>query len=202
VRNLLVGLLWLSVLVSLSVYGFRLYRRLTRGSKATRDVAESATRTTASNAVGTDLDRVLDHAARAASPTPAPTPRPPARDRMGPAGAGEAEEAGSTVAEVLTGVALPCDLVPIVDAGAIMNPYRVAFSTHSAPASDVGVAVGDELERLGFSVRSVTSNQLEASKGGDRLTVTIHAEPGHVTVADAPAFPTLPPGSVVVEFEV
>jgi hypothetical protein len=235
VRNVLVGLLWLSVLASLSVYAYRIYRRVTRGPKSVREAAEkeapvsASAGTTTGSPVETDLDRVLDRAAKqetgasrsSGDATPgrgvtddAPAPAAPPGARSGlfastsqpPTTTDDAnapsDETRSTVAAMLSGVSMPCDLVPIVDADAVVNPYRVAFSTHTAPAADVGAAVGDELERLGFALRSVTSNQVEATKDEQRLTVTIHADASTATVADAAAYPNLPPGSVVVEFEV
>jgi hypothetical protein len=237
VRNVLVGLLWLSVLVSLSVYAYRIYRRITRGPKAEREAAAEATVTGTSTAspVSTSLDRVLDKAAQQAAPAdtgstdsgstdspphpdpPAPSPPPPASDRpsegrsglFAPSAAqtssaepGPASASGrATVAELLSGVSMPCDLVPVIDPDGVLDPYRVAFSTTTAPAAEVGAAVGDELERLGFSLRSLTANQVEATREGQRLTVTVRDESGTADPTDGTTRRTLPPGSVVVEFE-
>jgi hypothetical protein len=242
VRNVLVGLLWLSVLVSLSVYAYRIYRRLARGPKAEREATDDArpgttpTAPTASGSVNTDLDRVLDQAARSSGRDPSTAiegvpprdglgaDRPvsdsaPATDPTSSAGArsglfastappsgapsaGSTGDARATVAEMLTGVSMPCDLVPVVDPDGLVNPYRVAFATQTTPAADVGAAVGDELERLGFALRSVSSNQVEATKADQKLTVTIHQDASAVTAGDGPSYPTLPAGSVVVEFAV
>jgi hypothetical protein len=110
-------------------------------------------------------------------------------------------ESRPTVADVLHGIVMPCDLSPIVDPDRVIDPYRVAFSTNTAPAATIGAAVGDELERLEFTLASTATNQLAATKAGQRVVVTIHPDPEQVTYGDGQAFRTIPPGSVVVEFQ-
>jgi hypothetical protein len=227
VRNVFVGLLWLWLLVSLGIYAYRLYRRFTQGPKAEPEELEAPK----SVAPDVPIIGPAAAATRAVPPTPAAaeaiTPVVPRRsvDRPVPGPAdGSTGRAGlfapadvtpspterpvtsntdarPTVAEVLHGIVMPCDLSPIVDPNRVFDPYRVAFSTNTVPAATVGAAVGDELERLDFALASTTSNQLAATKGDRRVTVTIHPEPAEVTYGDGPAFPTLPPGSVVVEFQ-
>lgn len=114
---------------------------------------------------------------------------------------GEGSELRPTVADALSGIAMPCDLTPVVDTGRRLDPYRVAFTTDTSPAAEVGAAVGDELERLGFALASTASNQLAATKDGTRVTVTIHTDPSTVMIAEAPAFPSARPGSLIVEFQ-
>jgi hypothetical protein len=104
------------------------------------------------------------------------------------------------VADVLQGISLPCDLAPLVDPGRVFDPCRVAFVTDHATPSEVGAGLGDELERLGFSLATLSDTELEATKDDRRVTVTIHPDPSTVTFGAAPAFPNLPAGSVVVEF--
>ena len=96
---------------------------------------------------------------------------------------------------------MPCDLSPIIDPDRVFDPYRVAFSTNTALAAAVGAGVGDELERLEFSLASTSANQLSATKAGQRVLVTIHADPEAVTYGDGQAFRNMPAGSVVVEFQ-
>lgn len=151
------------------------------------------------------------HVAPAASPSrPATTgarsglfaPRTAAADDR-PSGIAPPQggEARPTVADALQGIVMPCDLTPVVPAGRHLDPYRVAFSTDAHAAPEVGAAVGDELERLGFALESTTDRQLRATKGDTVVTVTLHTDPSSVTIAEAPAFPNLKPGTVVVEFQ-
>ncbi len=123
----------------------------------------------------------------AAAPTPVPAPTN--------------TDARPTVAEVLRGIAMPCDLSPVIDPDRVFDPYRVAFSTNTATAAAVGAGVGDELERLEFTLASTSAIQLAATKQGQRVVVTIHADPEAVTYGDGQAFRNMPPGSVVVEFQ-
>jgi hypothetical protein len=96
---------------------------------------------------------------------------------------------------------MPCDLSPVIDPDRVFDPYRVAFSTNTATAAAVGAGVGDELERLEFTLASTSAVQLSATKHGQRVVVTIHADPAAVTYGDGQAFRNMPPGSVVVEFQ-
>jgi hypothetical protein len=148
-------------------------------------------------------------------PTPAPQPAPPpsqspSDDQSGRSGffapsapprpTSDATTARPVVADVLQGISLPCDLSPIVDTGRALDPYRVAFVTNRATPAEVGAGVGDELERLGFSLATVSDTELEATKDEGRVVVTLHPNPSTVTFGASPAFPNLPEGSVVVEF--
>jgi hypothetical protein len=228
VRNVLVGLLWLWLVVSLGVYAYRLYRRFTRPKGLVADVDDTAATATAdAPVIGSDPAVRPDPLGRP-SPVPAPVdpapvvpprvtppvalppeggagrsglfaptpPAPPASDATPAAGS----EARPTVADVLSGITMPCDLAPVIDPTRIADPFRVAFSTHTATAATVGAAVGDELERLQFALQSTSANQLAATKAGQQVVVTIHPDPESVQFGEGRAFPTMPPDSVVVEF--
>jgi hypothetical protein len=220
VRNLLVGLLWLWLLVSLGVYGYRLWRRVAKRSGTDHDGATLGDEMRAAPIAprAADTAPVVPSpplAAPPAIPTPPPQPSPPpsrsrADDQGGRSGffapstpsrpTPDATTARPVVADVLQGISLPCDLSPIVDTGRALDPYRVAFVTHRATPAEVGAGVGDELERLGFSLATVSDTELEATKDEGRVVVTLHPDPSTVTFGAAPAFPNLPEGSVVVEF--
>ena len=104
-----------------------------------------------------------------------------------------------SVAAALTGVRLPDDLVPLV--GDIADPHHVTFITSSQPAAAVGRHLGDELERLGFQMRSESDVVAVATKGAVTLRVTLHPEASTERVDGAARFPTAGPTSVVVEFQ-
>jgi hypothetical protein len=95
-----------------------------------------------------------------------------------------------TVAEAVAGIALPCELVPLVGGEARLDPYRVVFSTDRADAAAVGAGLADELERLGYSLRSISDSEAVAVRADLSVAVAV--------VTDLAAFPTAPPGGVVV----
>ncbi len=170
---------WLWLLTSLTVYAYRIVRRLTGGKRAAqRPAAPVAT------------------PASSAPPEPGPTlppliSSPPVTDDRAAEPAAAVTSTPITVAEAVRGIQMPCDLAPLVGSSlAAADPHRVVFSTTVATAEQVSGALAGELERLGFSLRSIAENQAVATKAGAAVTVTIHT--------DLSPFPTAPPGSVVV----
>jgi hypothetical protein len=102
----------------------------------------------------------------------------------------------------VAGIAMPDELAPVVDpATNDRSGLRVAFSATNADPGRVGSQLGDELERLGFELRSLGDTQLGAVRDDDELVVTIHLDPGAVERVGQKAFPILPPNSFVVELE-
>lgn len=211
-RNLLVGLFWLWVATSLAIYGYRVYRRITRGPKGDREAANQPSQVAPSPRVTTPPPTVLPPADTVVAPDLV-TPRPPDTARSGLfASAALSDDAATptrvwraearpTVAELVQGIVMPCGLSPVVTTDRPMDPYRVAFSTDTAAAETVGAAVGDELERLGFALTSTAANRLMATKDGEQLTVTLHTDAASLTTGDTRAYPTIPAGSVLVEFQ-
>jgi hypothetical protein len=226
VRNLLIGLFWLWLLVSLGIYAVRIWRRMSRGSKAeTQDdsptvgsdggvpIVTPSSNLGAASPAGTPLPPAAEPAPKPEPSEPAPSREPEretgtrsglfaptATPEAGPAApTGSSAEARPTVAELVAGIAMPCGLAPIIGSDRFLDPYHVAFSTDTAPATTVGAGVGDELERLGFALQSTAENRVAATKDGHQLTVTIYPDAADVTFGDAKAYPTVPPGSVVVE---
>jgi hypothetical protein len=113
-----------------------------------------------------------------------------------------ADRARRPVADIVSGIALPDELAPVVDAGSNdLSGLRVAFSATNADAGRVGGRLGDELERLGFELRSLGETQLGAVRDDDELVVTIYLDPGSVERLGRKAFPVLPANSFVVELE-
>jgi hypothetical protein len=105
-----------------------------------------------------------------------------------------------TVAGVLAGVKMPCDLVPLTTL--VPRPDvgdRVAFWTSGFPAEIVGARFADELERLGYKLEPVGENTLSAKRGDAELHASIHASMALANVGGRPAFPSVPDDGIVVE---
>jgi hypothetical protein len=105
-----------------------------------------------------------------------------------------------TIANLVQGISLPYDLAPLTTM--VERPDvgdRVAFWSDRAPAEVVGAAVADEFERLGFTIEPVGSDTLRLSRDGQALMARLHASPGLSNIGGVPAFPSVPPNSVVLE---
>jgi hypothetical protein len=188
--QVLVALLYLWLLIALGVYSWRAYRRLVhRETRKDRAARARATGDPEPGRVG-----------ETAGPIP---PAGAASGRQGvfapPGGDGAASPAGPTgpttserptVAELVEGIALPCGLIPVVT-GAELDPHHVVFATTGHGAGEVGSALADELERLGFELRTETDTEAVAVRGDARLRVRIRRED------DEPGAPAPLPGDPV-----
>jgi hypothetical protein len=106
----------------------------------------------------------------------------------------------ASVADLLQGIRLPHDLVPIT----MMAPRaevgeRVAFVTEGVDPAEVGTAFTEELERLGYEITPMGADRIAAARGDDRLVCQIHLDARYAEVGGKRAFPAVPDGSVVVE---
>lgn len=129
---------------------------------------------------------------------PSPPPLPPRPDAPAasmtpstsePTPTGGTEAGARTVAEALSGIEMPQDLVPFTTMPARPGVVdQVAFSSH-APVTVIGPLFADELERLGYVISPLDESSLAAKRGNDNLVVYIHPEP------PVPA----PEGIVVIE---
>jgi hypothetical protein len=205
---------------SLSVYAYRLWRRFAGAGrsddspKAKRLAEARAPQVTDSPtaklfrevAAERQLGPTVD-AADAADAADADGAAADGADRAGSAPAADdrrglfarqQNEPGRPLPEVLAGVALPCDLVPVVADDVDPAAFQ-AFSTHSHPAAEVGAALGDELERLGFTLRSRSDIEAVASRGSDHLFVSIIPSPRSIERGGNQPYRSLPASSVVVE---
>lgn len=126
------------------------------------------------------------------------------RGLFAPTGAGDerdrAAQTSKPVSELLQGIEMPCDLSPLISADAVVTPHHVAFVTTGVPPADVGSKVGDELERLHFALRSDSDTEVVATRGDDVLRVTLHPDADAIRIDGERLFPSVPNGSVVVEF--
>ncbi|MCP5025131.1 MAG: hypothetical protein GY929_02495, partial [Actinomycetia bacterium] len=135
-----------------------------------------------------DLDKVPAVAASVDLTGPPPPPPPTAPTT------GEA-----TVAELVQGITMPSDLVPLTHTGPSTGDHVVLMST-TADAAAVGPALADALEEIGMTIEPVSGNEIIASRyGHGSMHAAIHINPTTVLRAAGPAFPTAPAGSVVVE---
>jgi hypothetical protein len=219
VRTGLFVVFWLWLAVSLGVYGLRIWRRFTqetvRRSETTSSVlGQNPVSPPVAPPVAPPLTPpVAPPMTPPTSPPPSPPVTPTASGAAGgrgglfasagptplsPAGAGTGPK--PTVAEVLTGVRMPCDLVPLVIDDSALDPHRVTFVTTGVSASEVGAAVGDELERLGFTLGTTSNTQALAERDGQQMVVTLVPAADQTVDGSRRVYPTVPPGSVVVEF--
>jgi hypothetical protein len=196
VRNPLAVLLWMWLAVSLSVYGYRLWRRVKRGAKPAAGpllppVADAPLRSSVTDqprqSPGTSTDPST-HPPLVTSPGSAPIP--------GRAGlfAERAEPAADRpsrvpIAEALAGIEMPCGLAPLMGDPEGLSPFRASFVTSGVPAHVVGAGLADQLEALGYTLNTMAENQAVAVRDGSEVTVTVHTDVGR--------FPTAAPGSVV-----
>jgi hypothetical protein len=152
-------LFWIWVAVSVVVLLRRWVAR-----RATRRVAEAA-----------EVD--VDHADAAPAPAPAPAPEPVPVLAATPAPAPIVERhIGRTapaagIADALVGIKMPCDLVPLVFDRLATD--KLTLSTVGFPADAVGVALADEVERLGYVVRPLSDREVIATRGATELRLTI-----------------------------
>jgi hypothetical protein len=222
---------WTLFIVYLGWYLLRLYRKRENRRSTTAEppplipptptsTRSASTPTAATPTAATPTERPTERPSPS-DPSPSPSsaaregpaaPRPaasgedpPARTGLFAAGSGTdraAERMRQPVARVLKGIAMPDELAPVINVDASdLSGLRVAFSAVGADPSRVGRAVGDELERLGFTLQSLSDTQLGAQRDDDELVVTIYTDPARVQRLGTPAFPALPAGAIVVEFE-
>jgi hypothetical protein len=199
-------LFWIWVALSVGIF---LYRRVTgagRTEEPDRDEAPSplarqwappprdadvpsGTDRGAASEVGTDIPEPTAPTPTAPMVDPPPTPGAPA--------------AGRSLIDLLEGISLPHDLVPLTQAAASSGPITsLVASTTSATPEEVGTALADELERLGYTV-APTGDQTALAQGPrGAVEIEIHPDAARAYDGGAPRFPTAAPGSVVVELTV
>ena len=149
-------------------------------------------------------DTMSDVIARTAQRLSSVTPAEPATSAepvaATPFAVATAPRSDATVADLVAGIALPHDLVPLTTiAPRAAVGDRVAFWTDRAPAEVVGPAFATELERLGYTMIPLDERTASAQRDHDRLVVTIHPDGDKALVAGQLAFTSVPEGSVVIE---
>jgi hypothetical protein len=180
-----------AVAFSLSVYAYRIWRRMTQGPKAAR--AESARAPVTPDSA---VEPRLSAAAPASSPI---APTAPATPPPMTAGTPAPRPARVPVAELVSGIQMPCELAPLLADGGLPDPFEVTFVTTSADADQVGAALDHELQRLGFEVTRLSNTKTVATKDARELTVTVVPNAADAAEGKRRRYPTAPPGSVAVE---
>ncbi len=191
-------LFWAWVLVSIIVL---LRRRATKRAVARMEASsDTAPPTDGEEVVPTDDGghapvHATVAAAAPAAPTP-PVPPPgfdtaaaPLVDRPAPRSA-----PAEGVADALVGIRMPCDLVPLVLDRLATD--HITLSTTGHPPAEVGTALADEVERLGYVLRPLSDREVLATRGSTDLRLTIRP-PGPDGLHST--HPSARPDSVVVE---
>lgn len=132
----------------------------------------------------------------ATSPTPPPPVETGFEAPVAPTLDGSAHRSAPAagVADALMGIRMPCDLVPLVLDR--LSSGRITLSTTGYAAEEVGTALADEVERLGYVLRPMSDHEVLATRGATGLRLTIRPPD-----ADGRHFehPTAREDSVVVE---
>ncbi len=158
-----------------------------------------APRDPASPVVATPTDRPPANWPPApAQPGTTPPPRPPGLSSSAAAtrpGAGSA-----SLMEALAGITLPCDLVPLTSAeGRVLGNRDLLLITSGHSGFEVGRALGQAIEALGYTLTPMANNDLVAVRGNDRITIDVHEHPEALLSGKRQEFPTAKAGDVVVE---
>jgi hypothetical protein len=99
----------------------------------------------------------------------------------------------------LNGIELPCGLVPVGDPGGADPDRYAALVTTSHPPEEVGPALADELERLGYVLFALSDDEAVARRADDLVSLRIHPHAPSAQLDGVVLFPTAPTGSVAVE---
>ena len=102
--------------------------------------------------------------------------------------------------EALSGIAMPCDLMPLTTAeGRRLSDRELLLVTSGHEADEVGEAFADAVEALGYTIVPMGPTTAVASRGDDQITLVVHERPADELAGARPAFPTTRPGDVVLE---
>jgi hypothetical protein len=187
---------WAWVLVSIVVFlRRRANKRAIARMEATGETPRPPTDGEEVVPAGADVPEPVHAMAGPAAPS-APTPPPGFEDPTAPIVERPVPRSAPAagVADALVGIRMPCDLVPLVLDRLATD--HITLSTTGHAAADVGTALADEVERLGYVVHPISDHEVLATRGATELRLTIRA-PGpdgkHLT------HPTAREDSVVVE---
>lgn len=105
----------------------------------------------------------------------------------------------ATLPDLLAGIALPHDLVPLTQHGVTDMSRHLVLATDRAGADVVREGLVDELRRLGYDVVPTGPLDVVAEGPRGRIAAEIHPSAAAVVDGGTPRFPTALPGTVVVE---
>lgn len=158
-------------------------------------------------------DRVLDRLAQTAGetrPDPDPDPGPDAAPaapapvdptaRIRLAGPAATSARGDSIAELLKGIRLPADLVPLLASGPSDDvDSHIAFWTRGIPGEAVAKEFAGELVRLGFAVAPQRNDDLRAERDGAVIWCRVHHTPAALQDGGKARFGAMPEGAIVME---
>lgn len=104
-----------------------------------------------------------------------------------------------TIASLLMGIRLPFDLLPTVPAGEQPSDRRVTLVSASAAPEVIGGAVADELERLGYEINTLATDEATAQRDGSSLGLRISPEALDLENSNGRRFPDAQRGSVAID---
>lgn len=111
-----------------------------------------------------------------------------------------ATSATATLPELLAGITLPHELVPLTQINVAVDlATHVVVATEKANAETVATGLTEELERLGYEVQRESMTKLTAVGSRGIVRVEIHPDGAGVHDGGARRFPTAADHMVVVE---
>jgi hypothetical protein len=188
-------LFWLWVVISLGIF---VWRRL-NGTRHDDEAPEAPSSALTKEWAPPPVDPEAPTAGDPTSDDASPQDRPPPEHVLSPEPPPVGRPASTSIVELLEGISLPHGLVPLTQSSPTGPGSTLVAATDTAPPEDVGTALADELERLGYTI--TTTGDQTALAQGRRGTIEIEIHPSSSTAVDGGTlrFPTAPPGSVVVE---
>ena len=103
-----------------------------------------------------------------------------------------------SLAEALEGIALPCDLAPLIGSGNF-DPRSLVLVTSGVPDEIVGTSVADEMERLGFTLEPLSDRSVLATNDRASVEIAVYGDAETLDEVGTRRFPTAPSDSVVVD---
>ena len=105
----------------------------------------------------------------------------------------------STIADYLGGIRLPYDLLPMVPNGEKASDQRVSLVSDGAQPEVVGAAIADELERLGYSIKTLSTDEAVAVRDKQTLGLQIYPDASELSNEAGLRFPEAVAGSVAID---
>ena len=205
-------LFWIWVAASLSIFLWRRLNRSGRGDEPTTPVEPSSPLTKQWAPPPRDPDAPPVPTSTASVPagtaSESASARPTPDEDIAPTAAAAPQRPAvggtpPTLVELLEGITLPHGLVPLTQAMPSAGPITtLVAATDTASAEQVGTALADELERLGYEVATTGTQTAVADGPRGTIDIEVHPHAGSVTDGGSLRFPTAAPGSVVVELRV
>lgn len=108
------------------------------------------------------------------------------------------ERRARTLTDILEGIRLPYDLMPVTSVIEDADRHLIFLTTHS-DAGEVGKRFAEELERLGFELDAVEFDHAVAVRGDDVVSMKIVPDPEKVEGGDSLRYGAAGPGDVALE---